>query len=183
MKVIDNTADFKSAPIKGVELLIGAGNSRVKQMANKGKKEWADLVTLDLDPDSEPDVLWDLNHLPLPFEDETFEEIHAYEILEHVGQQGDWRTFFAQFTEFHRILKPGGHFFAITPAWDSLWAWSDPGHTRIISQGSIAFLEQARYADVGETPMTDYRHIYKVDFEITHAQEVGEKFVFVLKKK
>lgn len=182
--IIDNTVEFKGTPIKGNELLIGAGNNRKKQLAVPDAADWTDLVTLDLDPDSNPSVLWDLHHMPLPFEDETFEEIHAYEILEHVGQQGDWKTFFAQFTEFHRILKPGGHFFATTPMWDSLWAWGDPGHTRVISSGTISFLEQSRYeAGVGETPMTDYRHFYKVDFEVIHAQEVGDKFAFVLKKK
>ena len=182
--IIDNTVPFKSSPIKGVELLIGAGNSRKKELALPGKQEFVDVVTLDIDPDSEPDVQWDLNHLPLPFEDETFEEIHAYEVLEHVGKQGDWKTFFAQFEEFYRILKPGGHFFATTPMWDSQWAWADPGHTRIIAPGSIMFLDQEEYErQVGNTPMTDYRHVYKADFEIVHSQEVGERFAFVLKKR
>ena len=167
------TVDFEGTVPQGTELLLGCGNDLRKQMAIPGKEEWRDLVTLDIDPDSDADIRLDLHHLPLPFADETFEEIHAYEILEHVGQQGDWRTFLAQFTEFHRILKPGGHFFATTPCWDSMWAWSDPGHTRIISQGSITFLSQDNYKDVGKTPMTDYRHVYKVNFEIVHAGEQG----------
>ena len=183
MTVIDNTVDFRSHPIRGTELLIGAGHNRDKQLALPGKDEWVDLVTLDIMSEVDPDVLWDLHHLPLPFEDETFEEVHAYEVLEHVGQQGDWKTFFAQFEEFHRILKPGGHFFATTPMWDSLWAWSDPGHTRIISAGSINFLDQSQYADCGKKCMTDYRPYYKADFEIVHSQEYEERFAFVLKKR
>jgi SAM-dependent methyltransferase len=181
--IVDNTIDFKSTPITGTELLIGAGNSREKQLALPEFKEWKDLITLDIDHNCNPDVLWDMNHLPLPFEDETFEEIHAYEVLEHFGKQGDWKTFFAQFTEFHRILKPGGHFFATVPMWDSQWAWADPGHTRVIAPGSLTFLEQRNYENIGSTPMTDYRHCYKADFEIVHSQEVGERFAFVLKKK
>lgn len=184
MNIIDNTIEFRSTPIKGNELLLGAGNSRVKQLAPPDKKEWTDLVTLDVDSGCNPDVVWDLRHLPLPFDDEAFEEVHAYEILEHIGQQGDWRTFFAQFKEFHRILKPGGMFFATTPMWDSVWAWSDPGHSRIISEGTITFLSQKAYEDgIGKTPMTDYRHVYDVDFEVVHAQEAGERFAFVLEKK
>lgn len=181
--IIDNTVEFRSAPVRGNELLIGAGNSRDKQLASPDAKEWTDLVTLDIDPDCGPDVVWDLRHLPLPFEDETFREIHAYEILEHIGQQGDWKTFFAQFSEFHRILKTGGKIFATTPAWDSLWAWSDPGHTRVISEGTIAFLDQDSYSQVGKTTMTDYRHVYKADFEIIHSQEVNDRFAFVLRKR
>ena len=165
------------------ELLIGSGNNLTKQLALPGKDEWVELTTLDIDPDCEPDVLHDLAILPLPFADESFDELHAYDVLEHMGQQGDWRLFFEQFTEFHRLLKPGGHFFGITPMWDTQWAWADPGHSRIISPGTISFLEQKFYEDVGKNPMTDYRHVYKVDFEIIHAQEAGEKFVFVLKKQ
>lgn len=181
--IVDNTAEFRSTPIVGNELLIGVGNNRKKQLASPESKDWTDLVTLDIDPSCNPDVVWDLRHIPLPFDDEVFQEIHAYEVLEHIGQQGDWKTFFAQFSEFHRILKPEGKIFATTPAWDSIWAWSDPGHTRIISQGSITFLDQDSYENVGKTAMTDYRHFYKANFEIIHSQEIDDRFAFVLQKK
>lgn len=184
MTVIDNTVDFKTNPIRGNELLLGCGNNRDKQVAlKKFGPDWTDLVTLDVDPDCEPDVVWDLRHHPLPFEDETFQEIHAYEILEHLGRQGDWQGFFAEFTEYHRILKPGGFFIATTPTWDGIWAWSDPGHTRIFSEGTIHFLDQDSYKAVGQNPMTDYRHVYKADFAIEYAGEKDERFVFVLRKK
>jgi SAM-dependent methyltransferase len=184
-KVISNEAEFVSSPIKGYELLIGCGNNRKKQLAQKGdSNEWRDVVTLDIDPNCKPDVQWDLAHLPYPFEDETFTEIHAYEVLEHVGQQGDWKFFFKQFEEFHRILKPGGMIFATVPMWDTEWAWGDPGHTRVITPGTISFLSQSQYEqDVGKSTMTDYRHAYKGDFEIEGCQEVGGRLCFVLTKK
>lgn len=166
------------------ELLIGAGNARIKELAFKDNKEWSELVTLDIDPASNPNVLWDLNDLPLPFWDEEFDEIHAYEVLEHIGQQGDWRTFFAQFSEFYRILKTGGHLFATTPSWNSEWAWADPGHTRIISMGTLTFLDRSEYEkQVGKTPMTDYRHVYNGDFEIVHSDVKEDRFAFVLRKR
>lgn len=185
MDIISNETDFVSTPITGVELLIGAGNSRVKQLANPETGEkWRGLVTLDIDPDSKPDVLWNLEHMPLPFEDETFEEIHAYEVLEHFGEQGDWRAFFRHFEEFHRILKPGGWFFATVPMWDSEWAWGDPGHTRVITPGTLQFLSQEAYENgVGTSTMTDYRNWYKADFHIAGCSESGDRLCFVLKKQ
>lgn len=185
MEIIDNSADFESSPIKGVELLIGCGTNKKKQLAApETGDEWRDVVTLDMDSNCGPDVVWDLNHLPLPFEDDTFEEIHAYEVLEHFGQQGDWKAFFAQFTEFHRILKPGGRFFGVVPIWDSEWAWGDPGHTRVITPGTLSFLQQKVYEeDVGQSTMTDYRHSYKVDFEIEGCQETNGRLCFVLVAK
>lgn len=173
--------EFISSPIIGNELLIGCGHEKQKKMSTTGKQEWTDLVTLDMTSDVKPDVLWDLNHLPLPFNDETFEEIHAYDVLEHVGQQGDFKTFFKQFDEFHRILKPGGHFYGITPMWDCLWAWGDPGHTRVITAGTLTFLDRSQY-DKGNN-MTDYRSFFSSDWEIVHAQELDERFTFVLKKR
>ena len=110
-----------------------------------------------------------------------FDEIHAYEVLEHVGAQGDYRSFFALFSELWRVLKPGGFLFATCPSWHSPWAWGDPSHTRVLTAGSLAFLSQAEYArQVGKTPMSDFRSIYKADFRAIIADESGDALLFVL---
>lgn len=165
------------------ELLLGCGRSRQKRLAAKEAQEWTNLVTLDMNPDVGADVVHDLNEMPYPFCSGEFDEIHAYDVIEHLGTQGDFRTFFQFFDEIHRLLKQGGMFYCITPAWNGLWAWGDPGHTRIINEGTIHFLDQDNYAQVGKTAMTDYRHWYKSDFAIDHAQNSGEAFAFVLRKK
>ncbi len=147
------------------ELLLGCGNRSHKQIKFQFiPQEFQNLTRLDIDPDCKPDILHDLNVLPLPFEDNSFNEIHAPDILEHTGTQGDWRFFFAQFSEFWRILKPGGYLIGSCPKWDSPWLWSDPGHSRAISQHSLIFLDQSCYREIGKTPMTDYRHVYKANF-------------------
>ena len=148
------------------ELLIGCGSERTKRLTCDGSKDWSNLTTLDYNPDHKPDVVWDLMQAALPFEDNSFDEIHAYEVLEHIGPQGDYHLFFAQFTEFHRILKPNGYLVASVPHWASMWAWGDPSHSRIINEGTLAFLSQAEYVkQVGKTPMTDFRYLYKADFK------------------
>jgi SAM-dependent methyltransferase len=167
------------------ELLIGCGNRRAKDLQfGDTPNEYQNLTTLDVDSSCNPDVVWDLNNLPLPFADNTFDEIGAYEVLEHVGQQGDYKAFFALFTELHRILKPKGYLAGSCPMWDQIWAWGDPGHTRVITPASLQFLDQDFYADqVGKTACTDYRSIYKASFELMGVQERPPQFYFLLRKK
>ncbi len=165
-----------------MELLLGCGNSRDKRLDLNGHKEWTQLVTLDMYEECKPDVLHDLDRIPYPFDDDTFDEVHAYEVLEHIGKQGDWISFFDHFAEIHRILKPNGLLYGTTPMWDSVWAWGDPGHTRIISGGSLAFLGQEVYEkEVGKSPMTDYRFYWKRNFKREFVQPQGETLVFCLR--
>jgi SAM-dependent methyltransferase len=181
--LVPPTVDFVASPSNAVELLIGCGNSRVKRLDHAKSNEWRGLYTLDMDASCNPDVVWNIDELPLPFEDEAFEEIHAYEVLEHSGRQGDWRFFFAQFAEFWRIMKPGGRFYATMPAWDGEWAWGDPGHIRVFVPGTLGFLSQREYElQVGNTMMTDYRSVWKHDFEVEGVQETNGQLCFVLRK-
>lgn len=163
------------------ELLIGCGSNRAKRLEYGGRSEWAALTTLDHNADHKPDVVHNLEMLPLPFEDESFDEIHAYEVLEHVGRQGDWRFFFDQWSDFWRLLKPGGVFIGTCPLASSPWAWGDPSHTRIIGPECMIFLCQPAYAQVGVTPMSDFRHVYRADFDLIHSHSAGHHFEFALR--
>lgn len=149
---------------------------------------FCNVTTLDMEENHSPDILCDLRHLPFMPIDYTgefewwmnqegciannlFDEIHAYEVLEHIGTQGDYQHFFGEFEELWRILKPGGFLFATCPAWWSIWAWGDPGHTRVISDASLVFLDQSQYTNqVGKTAMSDYRAYYKGNFQTVMAR-------------
>lgn len=163
------------------ELLIGCGSRRIKIIHDGNPEFNSDLVTLDINSDHDPDYVHDLTQLPLPFPDESFNEIHAYEVLEHTGAQGDYRFFFAQFSEFWRLLKPGGKIFATVPSIKSPWLWGDPSHTRALPKESLLFLIQPQYdAEVGKTAMSDFRNIYTADFDVVHIAEDENTLGFVL---
>lgn len=191
------------------ELMIGCGSRWVKdrrlpsasliltRQHSANEYDFKNLVTLDINPDHKPDILFNLeridgaghNRIPFPVNTEDFaptpdnfyDEIHAYEVLEHIGRQGDYRKFFDQFAEFWRILRPGGFLFATVPLWSSEWAWGDPSHTRIITPGTLVFLSQRQYREqVGKTPMSDFRWCYKADFETVYCREVEGATCFVL---
>lgn len=163
------------------ELLLGCGAKRDKLIAPPDHKEWEGLVTLDVEARHDPDVVWDLNQTPWPFEDDSADEIHAYEVLEHLGQQGDAKAFFAHFWEMWRILKPGGLVIATVPSWKSMWAFGDPGHRRVINGGSLIFLNQEEYHNqVGVTAMCDYRNTWRGDFVKVSEKELEHQYCFVL---
>jgi len=168
------------------ELLIGCGSDKGKRLkANPADANtWSSLTTLDYNADHKPDVVWDLmNPMGLPFEENTFDEIHAYEVLEHTGAQGDYKFFFWQFSDIWRVLKPNGYLLATCPSRHSVWALGDPSHTRVLQKEQLVFLEQWRYVAVGHTSMSDFRSIYKADFEIVAAEEDADTLRFVLRAK
>lgn len=147
--------------------------------------DYSNVVTVDIDESVEPHIVFDLDTLPYPWPSDYFDEIHAYDVLEHCGSQGDWKFFFWQFNELWRCLKPGGKFIFSVPSPISPWVWGDPGHKRMIHPASLTFLMQSEYEkSVGSTAMTDYRHVYFGDFEIEYAELVeGDTFVCRLKAK
>ena len=185
-------------------LMLGSGffPPERKITALGAEPEQPEWTTLDINPECKPDVVFDLEQLEradavlpnhLPFEPDTFDEIHAYQVLEHFGRQGDFKGFFRTFRELWRILKPGGLLIGDTPALRSPWLWGDPGHTRIISVQSLSFLTRRSYEELGKTTSTDYRKF--VDpcwWLILHASTEGplpdgsfgetDRFGFVLKK-
>ncbi|MBU1169633.1 MAG: class I SAM-dependent methyltransferase [Proteobacteria bacterium] len=163
------------------ELLMGCGSRIEKDLYIGDNKAFSHVTRLDNNPDHKPDVLWDLTIHPLPFEDNTFDEIHAYEVLEHLAVQGDYQFFFSEFSEYWRILKHGGYFLGSCPDRNSEWAWGDPSHKRIIQKENFVFLDQGEYArQVGETRMSDFRYLYKADFKLVYCEIKVKTLQFVL---
>lgn len=172
------------------ELLIGCGRARDKRLVvskNPAGVKWSNLTTLDCNANVRPDVVFDLDSgEPWPFDDNTFNEIHAYEVLEHLGMQGDTLSFFRDFYEAWRVLKPNGVLVGTSPSRYSEWLWGDPGHRRAILPCHWVFLDQAQYAEQCDgktkTSMSDYRDpLWKGDFHTERAEDDKVFHRFVLR--
>ena len=121
--------------------------------------------------------LHDLNVLPYPWLTEQFDEIHAYEVLEHCGRQGDGDFFFGQFNEFWRMLKPGGYFMLSVPMWD-------PDHCRVMPAGLFGFLTEDYYENVGKKEgYGDYRSYLQGRYWVAVAKHESEEQLHVVLRK
>ncbi len=60
------------------------------------------FINVDLFDCCRPDVRWDLNKFPYPWDDNSVDNIEMWHVLEHLE---DWWTVFLECT---RILKMGG---------------------------------------------------------------------------
>ena len=99
-----------------------------------GRKTLAGAVTLDINPRVEPDVVWDLNDFPYPFDSNTFDIVLCEHVLEHLD------NVIRVMEELHRILKPRGRVWVRVPHFSSLNFNTDPTHIHAFSSRSFDYL-------------------------------------------
>lgn len=94
-----------------------------------------------------------LSRDPIPFATHSFDSVSAYDFLEHVprvsqdGPDGATRfPFIELMNEVWRVLKPGGVFYAVFPAYPHALAFCDPTHVNILTDQSHRYF-------TGPTPM------------------------------
>ena len=86
---------------------------------------------------------------PIPFGDNCFDSVSAYDFLEHVPRvlptadgQATRFPFIELMDEVWRVLLPGGLFYAVTPVYPSRAAFQDPTHVNIITTGTHTYFTQ-----------------------------------------
>ena len=96
---------------------------QVKLNLGCGKRQRKSYVNIDINPDCNPDLEWDLFQ-GIPYDDNEVDKVVAIDFLEHVPIGV---TIF-MIEEIHRVLKPGGIFEHFTPSTDGRGAFQDPTH-------------------------------------------------------
>lgn len=87
----------------------------------------------------------DLSVSPIPFPNNYFDYVSAYDFLEHIPRviyiDGKIRNPFIEvMNEIWRVLKPGGTFVAFTPSIDDPEVlFTDPTHVNYITKGTVKY--------------------------------------------
>src|SRR5487761_768437 len=70
-----------------------------------GQQKYPGSIGIDMNPDTAADVLCHLDRGALPFRDNSFDQVRAEHVIEHVAD------IIATMEEFHRITRKGGTIF------------------------------------------------------------------------
>ena len=92
-----------------------------------GLRKAAGAIGIDKDPNTQTDVIHDLNHFPYPFTYNEFDEIICNHVLEHLDD------FEKVMNELHRITRNGGIIRIRVPHYTGVAAWGHTGHKRAFS--------------------------------------------------
>jgi len=113
-----------------------------------GRKHLPGAINLDITTATNPDITHDLNVRPWPFPDDHFCEVHAYDVIEHVGDV------VGTMEEIHRICRPQAMVRITVPHFSCRNAYTDPTHRHLFTCASfdyftdgndLSFYTQARF--------------------------------------
>jgi SAM-dependent methyltransferase len=98
-----------------------------------GINKYPGAIGLDRNPHTRTDVIADLDHFPFPFRDNSFGEVRAVHVIEHVADV------IRAMEEFHRLLIPGGRAFLVTPHYTDFSSFCDPTHRWHLNSYSLRY--------------------------------------------
>jgi SAM-dependent methyltransferase len=138
---LTDPSQFELRPSAGGRLLdVGCGSNK-----------HAGAVGIDRSPETDADIVHDLDAVPWPLEDSSFDEIVVQDVIEHL------RDPYAVFAELHRVGVPGARVHVRTPHFSSALAYSDPTHLHWFSTAAIRALAEPGFA-----------HYSSVRFRVRH---------------
>ncbi len=114
-----------------------------------GMNKEAGAVGVDRSSETLADVIHDLDRLPYPFPNSSFDRIISRDILEHLTDV------LAVMGELYRIARPGALIEIRIPHFSSCLAYTDPTHRRAFSLQSLDHL-------AGIVPTPGYRARFEV---------------------
>ena len=123
-------------------------------------------VNLDSFQKCNPDVLHDIENIPLPFDDNIFDEILIKHVLEHIGQS--FSVFSAVMKDLYRISKPNARITIQVPNYKHISFWADPTHVRAFDEFTFKMMSKRKNDEwiKNNANYTMLSYLMEVDFEL-----------------
>ncbi len=101
-----------------------------------GRLKTPGAIGVDINLDATAaDVICDLNRA-LPFPDNTFHEVRAVQVIEHLD------NVMKAMAEMHRVTRSGGLIYIVTPHYSDYSSWCDPTHRWHLNSFSFHFFDR-----------------------------------------
>jgi predicted SAM-dependent methyltransferase len=105
-----------------------------------GKKRIKGYVNCDISKEVNPDKVLDLEKNPLPFKDNSIDEILAEHVLEHIN------NFIPLMHDLRRICKNGTIIKIKVPFYSSWGQYNDPTHVRFFTPFTFNYFKVNKYS-------------------------------------
>ena len=140
-------------------------------------------IDYELRNDLPPNIrVADLVIEPIPYEDCSFEYVTAHDFIEHVPRviynPKRRNPFVELMNEVYRVLKNGGFFMSLTPAYPHGAAFIDPTHVNIIAEGTFPLY----FADMSPTSPWAVIYGFKGSFAVKSEEWRGPHLLTILQK-
>jgi len=100
-----------------------------------GNRKRPGTFGIDVNPRSAADLVHDLNRIPYPLPDSSFDEIYLDNVLEHL------ENVIPVMEELHRLARPGALVKIIVPYFRARWACIDPTHRHFFTVDSFSYFD------------------------------------------
>ena len=114
---------------------------------------------------------WDLNLKEWPVSDETYDEVRAYDVLEHLDD------IVAVMDEIWRILKPGGKFECKVCGWKNENYWIDITHRHAFTEKSMDYFDPE--TELGK----EYNYYTAQKWKILSVREFKNNYFFEMEPR
>ncbi len=141
-----------------------------------GQHKLPGYVNVDKYDTFEPDVVFDLERFPWPFDESSAEEIVLHHCLEHMGR--DTEVFLQIMQELYRVSAPKATITIDVPHERSYGFAGDPTHVRPINENILSLFSMKnnrKWKELGwpNTPLASY---LKVDFDVVQQSMVLQPY-------